>query len=234
VRDFVLIDPDVIEETNLNRVVGAREEDLNRSKVEIAADYIDRFAPGAKVTQIKDDVVHTRIARTLTEVDFIFGCTDSHGSRAIIQQVSYQYHIPCIDMGSTITADHGNVTNVFGRVQLLSPGQACLLCSGLLDSEAVRRDMMSPFERTLDPYITGETIAAPSVISINGIVSSLAVTMFMAVTTGIPNRGRYLLYNGLKSTIRDVRTVPVQDCYICSKSGTLGKADSLPLYSRED
>lgn len=234
VRKFVLIDPDLIEETNLNRIVGATEKDLSRPKVEVAAEYIDRFAPTSIVTQIIGDIVRTKIAQALTEADFIFGCTDSHGSRAILQQICYQYHIPCIDMGSTITTDRGTITHIFGRIQLLSPGLACLHCSGLLDSEAVRRDMMSPFERTLDPYITGEAIAAPSVISLNGTVSSLAVTMFMAVITGIPGCGRHLLYNGLKSTLRDVRTTPAPNCYICSKSGTLAKADSFPLYARED
>jgi molybdopterin/thiamine biosynthesis adenylyltransferase len=234
VRDFILIDPDVIDETNLNRVVGSTVADVTRCKVDLAADSIRRVAPSARVTRVRDDVIRSRTARTLTEADFIFGCTDSHGSRAVLQQVSYQYLIPCIDMGSMITTSEGTVTGIFGRVQLLAPGLACLNCSSLLDSEEVRRDMMSPFERQLDPYISGERVPAPAVISINGTVSSLAVTMFMAVVTGLPSRARHLVYNALNSTLRNVRAVPADNCYICSRSGALARADSVSLYARDD
>lgn len=234
VHDFILIDPDVVEESNLNRVVGSTAADVTRSKVDLAAGSIRRVTPSARITSVRDDVTRSRTARTLTEADFIFGCTDSHGSRVVLQQVSYQYLIPCIDMGSTITASAGTLTGIFGRVQLLAPGLACLNCSGLLDSEEVRRDMMSPFERQLDPYIAGEHVPAPAVISINGTVSSLAITMFMAIVTGIPSRARYLVYNALNSTLRNVRATRADNCYICSRSGSVARADSVSLYARDD
>jgi molybdopterin-synthase adenylyltransferase len=234
VRRFILVDPDLLEETNLNRVVGGRRSDVGRAKVDVAANAISRFTPDAHILRLRDDVVRSRTARALTDADFIFGCTDSHGSRALLQQIAYQYLIPCVDMGSTITTKDGDIIGVFGRVQLLAPGLACLTCSGLLDSEQVRRDMMSPFERNLDPYITGEHVPAPAVISINGTVASLALTMFMAVVTSIPSDARHLVYNALKSTLRNVRVTPTGNCYICSRTGALARGDAIPLYAREN
>jgi hypothetical protein len=93
---------------------------------------------------------------------------------------------------------------------------------------------MNTFERQLDPYITGERVPAPSVISINGTVSSIAVTMFMAVVTGIPSPARYLIYNALRATLRSVRATPAKNCYICSHSGALAKGDIVSLYARDD
>jgi len=234
VRRFILVDPDTLEESNLNRVVGSAASDVGRPKVDVAGDAILRIAPTAEIQRVQGNVVRAHTALTLTEADFLFGCTDSHGSRAVMQQVAYQYLIPCIDMGSTITTAEGTLSGVFGRVQLLAPGLACFTCSGLLDSEEVRRDLMSPFERRLDPYISGERIPAPAVISINGTVSSLALTMFMAVVTGIPSDARYLLYNALKSTLRNVRVTPMNNCYICSRAGALARGNSVPLYARAD
>jgi molybdopterin-synthase adenylyltransferase len=234
IRSFILIDPDVIEITNLNRIVGATLEDVGRAKVDVARDSIHRVASQAHIESIQGDVVRARTARHMSQVDFIFGCTDSHGSRAVLQQVAYQYLIPAIDLGSTITTQDGKVTGIFGRVQLLAPGLACLNCSGLLDSEEVRRDMMSPFERKLDPYITGERVVAPAVISLNGTAASLAVTMFMAVVIGIPSRARHLIYNALSSTLRSVRAAPADNCYICSRYGALARGDSVALYARND
>ncbi len=165
--------------------------------------------------------------------DLIFGCTDSHGSRAVLQQIAYQYMIPFIDMGVTITVTDGCISHIFGRVQLLSPGLACFTCDGLLDANEVRRDMMTPFERQADPYIQGVREPAPAVISINGTVTSLAITMMLSVVTAIPVRARHLLYNAMASTLRAARAQPKPDCYICSRSGSFARGDSWPLFARE-
>jgi molybdopterin/thiamine biosynthesis adenylyltransferase len=190
IRDFILVDPDHIEVTNLNRVVGACSEDVGHPKVEIAQRYLRRFAPNARVRPIVGDVVRDSVARRLVDADVIFCCTDSHGSRSVVQQVAYQFLIPCIDIGSTITANHGEITGIFGRVQLLGPDQPCLWGSNLLSSEEVRRDMMSEFERKVDPYLQGAHEPAPSVISLNGTVVSLAVTMLLGVATSVPVESR--------------------------------------------
>lgn len=234
IRKFILIDPDVIETTNLNRVVGATTSDVGISKVDVAARYINSFAPDAKVTRVVGDIIKARFAQLLFDADVIFGCTDSHGSRSILQQVSYQYLIPCIDIGTTITTNDGTVTGIFGRVQMLSPGHACLSCSGLLNPEEVRRDMMSAFERKSDPYIQGAHEPAPAVISLNATSVSLAVTMLMGFVTDVPVQARYLIYNAMTSTLRSVRSTPKPDCYICSRVGALARGDGQRLFARRD
>lgn len=234
VRHFILIDPDILESTNLNRVVNARPEDVGQPKVEVAARYIQSFAQDASVFRMQGDVIRAKVAHELVNADFIFGCTDSHGSRAVLQQISYQYLIPCIDMGNTIVVADGRVAYVYGRVQLLAPGLACFTCSGLLDPNQVRRDMMTAFERQADPYLQGAHEPAPAVISLNGTVASLAVTMLLAVVTGIPMPARHLLYNALTATLRTVRAQPQADCYICSRSGAFARGDAWPLMARQD
>ena len=234
VRNFILIDPDNLELTNLNRVVGSNINDLGHSKCQVASQYVKHFSPGAIVQEIKGDIVHSSIARHLVDSDVIFCCTDSHGSRAVTQQVAYQYLIPCIDVGSSITTNAGEVTGIFGRVQLLGPDQPCLWCSELLSPEEVRRDMMNEFERKADPYIQGTNVPAPSVVSINGTVVSLAVTMLLGFVTSIPVKSRYLIYNAGVPSLRSVRTVAKDDCYICSRSGAFGHGDAQEFFARKD
>jgi len=234
VRKFILLDPDVVEVTNLNRVVNAFSADVGRPKIEIAARYIDSVAANSSVKQFQGDVIHSRAALELTQADLIFGCTDSHGSRSVLQQVAYQYFVPCIDMGTTITVSKGKVSGIFGRVQLLGPGHACLHCAGLLDASEVRRDMMTAFERRLDPYLQGAREPAPAVISLNSTVASLAMTMFMGFVTHIPSSGRYLLYNASTSNLRAVRAEARDNCYICSRAGVYGRANTRDLYARQD
>jgi molybdopterin/thiamine biosynthesis adenylyltransferase len=234
IRDFILVDPDVVEPTNLNRMANATPEDIGKPKVEIAERYIRGFAKGAQVFSVKGDIIRADTARKLLDADVIFGCTDSHGSRAVLQQVSYQYMIPCIDVGVTIVAANGRVTHVYGRVQLISPGLGCFTCGELLDPNEVRRDMMTAFERQADPYIRGDGEPAPAVMSLNGTVASLAITMLLALVTGIPVSARHVLYNAVASTLRPVRVQRKADCYICSRSGSFARGDSWPLFARKD
>ena len=234
VRDFVLIDPDVIDETNLNRVADATQKDIGTAKVDVAQHYISRVDPTASIECIKGNITYLRHASKLLNADFIFGCTDSHGSRAVLQQISYQYLIPCIDVGSTIVVEDNSVSHVIGRVQMLTPGLGCFTCANLLDANEVRRDMMSDSERRLDPYLQGVTEPAPAVISLNGIVSSLGVTMFLSHIANFPAPGRHLIYDALASKLRSVRVDPAPDCYYCSLKGGFARAVSVPLQVRED
>lgn len=234
VRKFILVDPDRIELTNLNRVVGACANDVGRFKADVAADMIARIGSDTASQLVIGDVTRTPFARELRSADFIFSCTDSHGSRAVIQQISYQYLIPCIDMGSVIAASDGHIVNIHGRVQALAPGLPCFACCELLDSEEVRRDMMNAEERRRDPYIQGAQEPAPAVISINGTVTSIAMTMFLAMTVGIPSGARHVLYDARSPSLRSVSFTRNPNCYICSPRGVLARGDSQPLFTRDD
>jgi molybdopterin/thiamine biosynthesis adenylyltransferase len=234
VRRFILVDPDRLETTNLNRVVGSKVRDVGRFKIDVAKDLITTIVPDAQVRRLRGDVTRTVVARKLRTADFIFSCTDSHGSRAVIQQISYQYLIPCIDVGSVIAAKDGHIEGIHGRIQALAPGLPCFTCCGLLDPEEVRRDMMTANERKRDPYILGGQEPAPAVISINATVTSLAMTMFLAMTIGVPSEGRHVLYNARSPSLKAVSVSSNPECYICSSGGALAKGDRQPLFTRDD
>ncbi|WP_198032712.1 ThiF family adenylyltransferase [Mesorhizobium sp. WSM2561] len=234
IRHFLLIDPDTIEETNLNRVVGATPSDIGAGKVAVASRYIKEFNAAVGVEAITGDVVYDAVAQKLAQVDLILCCTDSHGSRSVVQQVAYQHLIPCIDVGSTIIQRKGEVTGIYGRVQLLAPTLPCLWCSELLDASEVRRDMMNESERRLDPYIVGSREPAPSVISLNGTVVSLAVTMMLGIIAEAPVNATHLIYSGMAPSVRSVRGTRKPDCFICSKNGALAWGHDRPLFTRRD
>ena len=233
VKKFILVDPDTVEVTNLNRLANASPSDVGQPKTDVAKRYIQSVSPDADVQTLVGDVTRVSVARRLANVDILFGCTDSHGSRAVIQQIAYQYLVPCIDMGSTIIASNGKVTHIHGRVQMLAPGMPCLTCSQLLDTNEVRRDMMTEFEKKSDPYIVGAREPAPAVMSLNATVASLAVTMLLNSVTEMGGNARHLLYNGLSSSLRVVSVTAHQDCFICSSSGVLARGDDSPLMARQ-
>ena len=233
VQDFILIDPDTVEETNLNRLVGSTPSNVGIPKVSVARAWAEQINPHVRIEVRQDSVLKAAVARSLADTDFVFCCTDSHGSRAILNQLAYQYLLPVIDMGVVIAAREKRVTHIAARTQLLAPGLACMVCGSLLDSENIRRDLLTDFERQADPYILGQPEPAPAVISLNGTVASLATTMFLNAVTGIPGSARFLNYNGITGVCRPVVCTPHPSCIVCSLSGALARADEWPLPARE-
>jgi molybdopterin-synthase adenylyltransferase len=86
--NLLLVDPDRLTKTNLNRVVGATPADLGRFKVDIARRMIRRIAPNAVVTTVKGDVLKRVTGKLLLDYDLIFCCTDSDGSRHFLNQLA--------------------------------------------------------------------------------------------------------------------------------------------------
>jgi molybdopterin-synthase adenylyltransferase len=234
VKDFLLIDPDYLEETNLNRVVGANRADIGSSKVDIAQRATNRINSEANVKIIRDSILKNSIARLLVDTDFTFCCTDSHGSRAVLNQLAYQYLVPMIDMGVVISASGSKIERIAARTQLLAPGIACMVCGNLLDYEEVRRDLLTDFERKNDPYILNHAEPAPAVISLNSTIASLAITMFLNFATGVPGSARLINYNGITSTTRAAVIAQHPTCIVCSKTGSFARGDTWELPGRRN
>lgn len=232
VKQFLLFDPDTLETSNANRVVGARLNLIGQSKVAVAAANIKTINPAAITTTIAQNILERTATEAALSCDFLFSCTDSHGSRMLLNQIAYQYLIPCIDMGVAIVADAGVVNRIAGRVQMLAPGLPCLACGQLLDPEAIRLDFLPEETRRKEPYFHGNGAAQPAVISLNSTVASLATTMFLGATVGIPTSPRLLFYDGIKGAVRPTTMDPAPDCIVCSNTrGAMSQGDSWPLPS---
>lgn len=232
VCSFLFVDPDVVEVTNLNRLVGATPDAVGQPKVAVAYKQVAAINPVAECVQLQEDIVDDDVIKALLDVDFVFCCTDSMASRAVLNQLAYQYLIPCIDMGVGIGAEEGRIEYISGRVQMLSAGLPCLVCTNKLHAEQVRREMLTEDQRETDPYIQGATVAQPAVISLNSTMSSAAVTMFLAAVTGIPSAARMLTYDGMLGTLRAAAMDPRQHCVACSEDGALARGASWFLPTR--
>jgi molybdopterin-synthase adenylyltransferase len=230
----VFLDPDRVERTNLNRLVGASRGSVGQPKVEVAAQHFRAIRSGAQIDPIVGDVLRSSDAKKLLECDFLFCCTDSHGSRAVLNQLAYQYMIPMVDMGVRIQAVQGRVEDIAGRVQMLGPGLPCLVCNGFLDPEQVRRDLLTDEARARDQYIVGVVEPQPAVISLNGMVSSMAVTMMLAAVTGMPSSARHQILIGTRGVVRAIDSVAEPGCVICSTRGALGRGDTWPMPGRPE
>jgi hypothetical protein len=91
----------------------------------------------------------------------------------------------------------------------------------LLDQQEIARDTMSPDQREAHDRIYGIERGAldtsgPMVISVNGVVASLAVTEFIAFITGMREPAAQLIFRGEVPVVRRVLDSSEPDCYFCA------------------
>ena len=236
IRRFVVVDDDTVEATNLNRVVGATASDAGRTrKVDLAERQIRSIQPNAVVTSIAGDVTSASVARRVIEADFIFSCTDTQASRHVLNQAAHQYRVPLIDLGVSITVGENASARFAGHVKMVSPDLPCLWCIRNLDAQQVREGLMTAEHRAADPYFQGGLgVQQPAVISLNGVVASVAVTMFLSAIAGVPSPGRYVIYDGNRARMNAVTALADPGCNFCGADSTAGWGDSYPLPVRRD
>lgn len=236
VRRFILVDPDTVEISNLNRLVGAIPKDAGTTaKTAVAARMIGAIRPEADVDAIAADVTTNAAAIRIADADFIFNCTDTHASRHVVNQLAYQYLVPVIDMGVSISVIGNGTVQFAGHSKMLAPGLPCLWCARHLSSELVRQELMTEAQRMADPYVQGgEGVVQPSVISLNGTMVSLSITMFLAAVAGIPSKPRYLYYDGNRGRVSTLEAKTEAGCPFCGVDAPLGWGDAIPLPVRDD
>ena len=229
VGELVVVDHDRVARSNLSRLVGARRRDvwLRTKKVKAAKRLVRAIGSPTVITPIDGDVTDESTARELLACDLIVGCTDNHWSRMILNALAYQYYVPVLDLGVEIQPGGSSG----GRISWLAPGSACLWCRNVLSAERVRVEQLPAAIRRAEQergYIRDADEPAPAVVSINGVIASLAVTELLARATGFAGDGarpNFLLYRIADGTVRRVSGEAQSACPTCSASGALGAGD---------
>lgn len=188
VGEMVLVDPDVIEEVNLGRIINSTLEDAQQKKlkVHVQKQIIKQIGFKTNVTDIAQPVQSKDAINALKDCDVIFGCVDSAEGRHILNKISDYYIIPYFDLGVSIKADgFGGISYIWETVHYVSPGNIPLIERGaysaeMLRAESLKRENPQEFENQLmEKYIEGGQTKAPAVISVNMLVASLAVNEFL-------------------------------------------------------
>lgn len=219
---YLLVDPDVVTQSGLNRLVGASLADLGSRKVDISARLIKEIQSAASVTAVGEGIESDRSQQELREVDFVFGCLDNDHARLLLTDLASQTRLPYLDLASDIDAQATPPT-FGGRLLFSEPGQRCLVCMDLLDQRELARATMSEEQRAEDDRLYGIDRAlldqaGPAVVSINGVVASVAVTEFMLWVTGLSEPTSLMTYRGDLRRLTVSSDQPRPSCYYCQRS----------------
>jgi len=238
VGKIVIVDGDRLEVSNRNREVGAWESHQEGTpKVELLRELVAMIDSSIEVVAVPESFQSPEGRKALEQVDVVMGCMDRDGARLELNEFCCELGLPLIDMASDTFIDRNGVL-FGGRVCVVTPETGCLSCQRVLDQREIRLDLASDEQRADVKAIYGVsqdalTRSGPSVISINGVVSSLGVIELMALITGIREPFAQLDYHGHEAFIRKV-VDRENNCYYCAlrpkplTTPTTSSEDKLP------
>lgn len=233
---YVNVDPQAIDETNTNRLVGSTLADVcckpaktgivrrlvrslnrfvggtldyiecERAKTGIAERLIRGLNPQARVVSIRDNWQDG--TDQLKTSDVIIGAVDSFSERDELERFARRYLIPYIDIGMDVHDLGDNRFLVSGQVILSTPGAPCLHCCGFITDARLKEEA--------NHYSAAG--ARPQVVWSNGVLASTAIGLLTQVLTPWypgPHGFVYLEYDGNKGTVLRSRQMDALRDWIC-------------------
>lgn len=227
------IEPEELDETNRNRFVGAREDDPvpGTPKVAISDRLVREIDSSVTNVPLQVGLISAKAFAAIESADWVFGCFDDDGPRAVLNELTAAYEKPYIDLASDVPEP-----GIYGgRVCVSINGDGCLDCLALLDRRDVRRYLLSADQRDAEDAVYGITKAAlehkgPSVSPLNGVIAGLAAMEFMVAVTGLRKPTRLQEYRGHQSKVVVVANSPRAHCPRCKGTWGTGAAGDVERY----
>jgi len=182
-------DGDHVDESNLNRLVGARAVDASRRvrKGNVAERVITGVLPDANFVGFHGRWQEN--AELLRGCDVVVGCVDSFAERQQLEVACRRYAIPYADIGMDVLQVDHEPPRLAGQLILSMPDAPCMFCLGFLNEERLAREAAR----------YGAAGDRPQVVWPNGVLASTAVGLVVDLITGWSGSAGgpvYLSYDG--------------------------------------
>jgi hypothetical protein len=196
IKNPVVFDSDILEDSNLNRLIGGEFRDIKKrtSKINIARRIIKQILPSSKPVCV--NVRWQEKPELLQAADIVVGCVDSYAERQQLEAECRRYLIPYIDIGMDVYVDGDDAPSISGQVILSMPDKPCMWCFGFLTERKLG----------LEAAKYGNTGGRPQIVWSNGVLASAAIGVLVELVTGWTRRKEpivYLEYDGSKGLLRD-------------------------------
>jgi molybdopterin/thiamine biosynthesis adenylyltransferase/rhodanese-related sulfurtransferase len=195
-----IVDSDVVDATNLQRQILHNTARLGRSKVESARETITALNPDVTVTGYEERLTAANIDRIVAGYDVIVDGSDNFPTRYLVNDASVKHRIPVV---------HGSIYRFEGQVTVFKPFDGpCYRCL---------------FHQPPPPELAPSCAEAGVLGVLPGIIGSIQANEAIKLLLGIgePLVGRYLLFDALEESFREVKLRRDPDCPVCGEHPTI-------------
>lgn len=146
---LIIVDPDKLDTSNLERVHGSTPPDASRriSKALLAARHVQAIDSHCNVEAYIGALPQPEIVTAVALADVALGCTDQQHSRLALSDMAIRYLIPAIDCGVVMEGSRGQMTGQIMQFTSLRPSDPCIICRRMIDPTKISQELASPDER---------------------------------------------------------------------------------------
>jgi hypothetical protein len=225
--------------SNVRRLFGATNADANAAnppaKVDVVGRHLEHLGLDVRINRIDGDVRTERVFRRLLDADVVISATDTHGSRAVLNDLPSSYLLPVIDVGVRVgVRGAGALSALVAEVRVLTCATPCLWCRKTVSADVIRIENLPATERERlrrEGYAIGSSgDPAPSVVSLTVLGSGLATCALIALFAEDAEVAPSAYWvDGLLGDARETAPrEPLADCW-CRKRIALGDNAAPPF-----
>jgi molybdopterin/thiamine biosynthesis adenylyltransferase/rhodanese-related sulfurtransferase len=205
-----IVDSDVVDATNLQRQILHTTERIGRPKVESARETISALNPDVKVVGYQERLTAENVDRIIAGYDVIVDGADNFPTRYLLNDASVKHRIPVV---------HGSIYRFEGQVTVFKPFPP----AGAADRFEQGPCYRCLFHQPPPPELAPSCAEAGVLGVLPGIVGSIQANEAIKLLLGIgePLIGRYLLFDALDETFREVKLRRDRECPVCGEHPTI-------------
>jgi len=184
-----IVDPDIVELSNLQRQILHNEENIGMPKAISAMINLKKLNREINILPYPEEINKKNVFELINPYDIVVACPDNFKTRFILNDACFKLQKPLV-VGA-VSEFEGHVLNV------IPPEGPCYNC---LFEDAKDED-----------FVQG--ILAP----VAGIIGSMQAveTLKILLSIGEPLHGRMLIYDALKDIFREVKFLKNPSCQTC-------------------
>lgn len=221
-----LIDPDHLEVSNLNRIVGVSYNDAVKGlpKVEVVKRHLLSINPSAHIHSFSTGISDPEMEEVIARSAWVIVSSDTHSSRLATQRISLKYFVPMISVGVGIEVGGDTIRDMSGEVITVRAGDGlCLSCLGRIDPTRIAHETHPDIEvrnaLVKRGYVSGADVKDPAVKTLNAMVATMAVEILVNQFTGRQRHRSVMIYenNGGMSIYEDRESIERRPkrCFSC-------------------
>lgn len=116
IENFILVDNDVVDITNINRQIIALHSTIGKAKVEIAKKRILDINPNAKVQALQ--IYFDKSSKEILDksIDYVIDCIDTVSSKIELIEIAKKFQIPiisCMGTGNKLDPTKFEITDIY-------------------------------------------------------------------------------------------------------------------------
>jgi hypothetical protein len=207
VRRYALLDGETVARNDLNRVIGATADDVGFLKAQVAARLIRSIQSAADVRVVAGLVPSGLLGAgaVLGSATAVIAGLDKGEDtlRFILTDLCSIARVPYIDAASDVRRVAGGDLACVGRVVVAGSAVGCLFCRGELD----RRENA---DQAVNPCV-------PRVVTVDGVVASLAATEIACLISGLRPPCGMLTYRAREGIVTPSDDPPARHCPYCAR-----------------